>query len=219
MRLFLAFLVLASVLVAGAAGLALLSRDGKAPTVVNAHIGAAEFAFAAAYARDEATAAGGAVDRIALLASFPTFSPSTPADRTSAKGRGAQGTGKLFITISPADEGVEPADRPARLYARFLEGDALLGPGGLVMRRFEPGSPYDLEQLYIAPPSGKEFFARCLKAGDAETAAADFCLWLFRADGLDVELRFSAALLEHWEALSEGARDFFTSIRAAGGKR
>ena len=145
MRMFLALLALAATLAAGALGLTILLKDAKAPTVVSAQIGGAEFAFAAAYARDEATAAGGAVDRIALLALFPAFRPNASSDRATPKGLDAQDTAKLFLTVSPADEGIEPADRPARLYARFLEGDAFLGPGGLVMRRFKPGSPYDLE--------------------------------------------------------------------------
>ena len=94
-----------------------------------------------------------------------------------------------------------------------------IGPEGLILRRFEQGSPYDLEELYIAPPDGRTFFARCLKPSEADAAARDFCLFLFREDDLDVELRFAPALLEHWEALTEGAHAFLARIRALGSRR
>ncbi len=215
MRALLALFALAAALAVGALGHALLRGESPA-AVVEARIGDAQFAFAPAYARDEATAEGGALDRLAFIAVFPDFTPRPRGDKPPPPERlNARAQAHLFITLSPADEGMEPADRPARLYARFLEGETFLGPGGLVMRRFEQGSPYDLEQLYIAPPSGRDFFARCPKAANEGGAAADLCLWLFRVDGLDVELRFAPTLLEHWDALSEGARDFLASIRVA----
>jgi hypothetical protein len=116
--------------------------------------------------------------------------------------------------VSLKDDGVDPADRPMQLYARFLEAETVAGPGGLVMRRFEQGSPYDLEQLYVAPPDGRDFFARCPKPASAGAALTELCFFVFRVDGLDVELRFAPALLDNWDALNEGARAFLNRIRA-----
>ena len=163
MRLFLACLALLACLGLGAYGLLRAGADSPAATV-EANIGDTRFVFAPAYARDEATAAGGFQDRLAFVAVIPDFSPPPRAARAlSPKALTERARDNVFITVSPKDDGVDPADRPMQLYARFLEAETVAGPGGLVMRRFEQGSPYDLEQLYVAPPDGRDFFARCPK--------------------------------------------------------
>jgi hypothetical protein len=122
----------------------------------------------------------------------------------------------VFITISQADAAVDPASRPALLYSRFLEGDASTGAGGLIARKFESGSPFELERLYLAPPDGRAFFARCPKQRPSDDALLDQCLWLFRIKSLDVELRFAATLLERWDVLAEKTRAFVRSIAVRG---
>jgi hypothetical protein len=219
MRLFFSVLILLAL--GAAAFVFLLWRDEDPSRIIEADVAEAHFAFPAAYARDEAAANGGFTDRLALAALFPDFSPPARADMTPAAGaKGQRGQRLVFVTVSLKDDSVDPAERPSRLYARFLEGDAWSGPGGLILRRFEQDSPYDLEQLYLAPPDGREFFARCPKpraAGQtAGQAPADMCLSMFRAGALDVELRFQPALLEHWEALMDGAHAFIGRIAQRG---
>ena len=81
MRLFLACLALLACLGLGAYGLLRAGADLPAGTV-EANIGDTRFAFAPAYARDEATAAGGFQDRLAFVAVIPDFSPPPrPAGR------------------------------------------------------------------------------------------------------------------------------------------
>ena len=220
MRLFLACLALLACLGLGAYGLLRAGADLPAATV-EANIGDTRFAFAPAYARDEATAAGGFQDRLAFVAVIPDFSPPPRAARALApKALTERERDNVFITVSSRDDGVDPADRPMQLYARFLEAETAAGPGGLVMRRFEQGSPYDLEQLYVAPPDGRDFFARCPKPASDDLASAELCFFVFRVDGLDVELRFPPAQLENWETLNEGARAFLGRVRAVdAGKR
>ena len=210
MRLVLLLLVgTAALILVGA--LALQHRFDDANRFVEAQIGEQRFAYAASYARDEATAAGGRSDRLAFAAVFPDFAPAFRATAPREM---------VFVTLTPRDDGVNPAERPEKLYARFLEGDAWIGPGGLIMRRFEQNSPYDLEQLYVAAPDGRDFFARCPKPASDGAASAELCFFVFRVDGLDVELRFPPAQLENWETLNEGARAFLGRVRASdAGKR
>jgi hypothetical protein len=145
---------------------------------------------------------------------FPDFAPPARAAKAqSSEALTSLARNHVFITVSLKDDGVDPADRPMQLYARFLEAETIAGPGGLVMRRFEQGSPYDLEQLYVAPPDGRDFFARCPKPSRAGAAPTELCFFVFRVDGLDVELRFAPALLDNWDALNEGARAFLSRIR------
>jgi hypothetical protein len=217
MRLLLAFVALLICLAAGAYGL-LRWRADDPGKIIEADLADAHFVFPAAYARDEATAAGGFTDRLAFAALFPDFSPRRLAAKAFAPNKPAdRGQNTVFVTISLKDDAIDPMDRPTNLYARFLEGDAWTSPGGLVMRRFQQGSPYDLEQLYIAPPDGRGFFARCPKP--QASGPADACLSVFRTGALDVELRFAPALLEHWETLVDGAHAFVDRILAGGRKK
>ncbi|MBG0810169.1 hypothetical protein IY145_12350 [Methylosinus sp. H3A] len=210
MRLFLLALVLA--LLAAGANRLLRKTDEAEPAIVAASLGDARFAYAPAFARDESTRYGGALDRLSFLAVLPDFAPP-PRPSADPRRRASEELDpmRVFVTLAPRDEALDPAERPSRLYARFLESEVWAGPGGLVMRRFEPGSPYELEQLYLAPPDGTEFFARCPRR-DAGFLGSAPCIWALRWKTLDVEARFSAALLRDWEELARGLRAFLASI-------
>jgi hypothetical protein len=210
MRLILGLALLFAALASGSYLLFQGALD-PAADIVQAEIAGAHFSFPAGYARDESTAVGGFTDRLAFVALFPEFSPPT---RTDAKSASHRARDTVFVTLSAKDDTLDPADRPARLYARFLQAEAEAGPAGLILRRFEKGSPYEVEELYLAPPDGKEFFARCPKTPLEEGAPGEACLFVFRIGGLDVELRFPPSLLDHWEALNEGARSFVARLRA-----
>jgi hypothetical protein len=190
MKRALAILLLA--IVAGAT-LALLAPKEKKTRLVRAELAGVKFVYDSAFARDDATAGGGLSDRLAFLASFPSFGPPSTT-----------GGQIIQITLSPVEDVLDPQDRPAKLYARFLTAEALEGPGGLVLREFEPDSPYQTEELLLAPPDGRSFFARCPNAQLG--APGEGCLSMFRAGTIDVELRYPPSLLGHWETLYEGAR-------------
>lgn len=216
MRILIFFLLLVFV-AASAFGVA-NSRRSPPRASVEADIADVRFSFPAAYARDAATAGGGPVDRLAFAATFPDFAPLEPASAARAPRARIDGDEKIvFVTVSPPDEAIEPADRPSRLYARFLGANVWSGPRGLVMRRFERGTPYELEELYVAPPDGRAFFARCLTSRPVEKTLPQTCLSIFRTQSLDVELRFSPLLLQRWDALISGARDFIERIGGGAG--
>jgi hypothetical protein len=208
-------LALVLVLILGAAGYYREFRHDAPPqATVAASVDGVRFSYPAAYARDGATRMGGALDRLAFLTVFPDFAPA-PAASADPQRRAAQALDPthVFIAIAPRDEAIDPAERPSHLYARFLESEVWAAPGGLMLRRFEVGSPYELEQLYLAPPDGAVFFARCPKR-EAGFMGAASCIWALRRDRLDVEVRFAPALLEHWSRLVEGTRGFLTSVEA-----
>lgn len=181
-----------------------VSREEAPDAVVQAELAGVKFAFSRAYARDDATGAGGLSDRLSFLVAFPTFKPLAAKDRGSAAA--------IALTLTPKDEGLDPGERPAKLYARFLTPETLEGPGGLVLRHFEQGSPYDSEELLIAPPDGATFFARCPK--QEAGAPGEACISVFREGGFDVELRYSPALLERWDALYDGAQALVSRLSA-----
>ena len=99
-----------------------------------------------------------------------------------------------------------------KLYARFLEQTAWNNPGGLIMRRFEKGSPYEREDLYLAPPEGRIFAARCMRPSQPPDGLPNTCITEFRLRGLDAQLRFVPDLLPEWERLMDGARGLIESL-------
>jgi hypothetical protein len=138
-----------------------------------------------------------ALEELDLVVTLPDLAPA------GAKANAMPMEKLVFMTLRRRDEKLEPRDKPARLYARFLEPLVEAHPAGLILRRFEAGGPYDLETLYMTPPEGRVFWARCTPAGPAGATPAT-CLSEARIAGLDIRLRFSPDLLEEWEALSAG---------------
>jgi hypothetical protein len=142
-----------------------------------------------------------------LVAVFPDFRPARSRNADELSG---ERTSMIFIKLSAPDDAVEPADRPSKLYARFLEPEAWSHPGGLVMRRFEKDSPYEGEELFIAPPDGRTFFARCPRPKQDGLPVS--CISEFRQAGLEVRLRFAPELLPAWQQMIDGARGLVRSI-------
>lgn len=208
MRLIIASALLVIVLAIGAL-LLFVEREEAPETLIQADLAGAKFSYARAYARDDSTGAGGLADHLAFIVSFPKFTPLSVKNRATASA--------VAITLAPREEGLDPSERPAKLYARFLTPETFEGPGGLVLRHFDRGSPYDSEELLIAPPDGRTFFARCPNP-DAG-APGEACISVFREGALDVELRYPPALLEHWDALYDGAQALLAKMTARKKKR
>ncbi|WP_349370792.1 hypothetical protein [Salinarimonas sp.] len=107
----------------------------------------------------------------------------------------------IGLAIQPADDAPAPSDRPALLYNRFLLPGAESTADGLVRRVFEPSSPYAGEALFLAPPQGRAFAARCLDGAAAEGVRLP-CLAEIRRAGLDVQVRLPRAALGHWSRIT-----------------
>lgn len=145
-------------------------------------------------------AAGG--NRINLVLRHPDMSAAVTAPPDAQN--------LVFVSIMPSDGEMDPAQRVQDLYGRFLEPDTWQNPGGLLLRRFQAGSPYDDEELYIAPPDGRDFNARCRKKvrglDRQSELVGEACLWRFRREGADIQVRFAPEMLPDWEALSNGVK-------------
>ena len=141
--------------------------------------------------------AGGAgpVERLDLIVPLPALVEGA-----------AQEDGPVFVTLSRPNGSMDPADQTALLYARYLSAEATPGAAdGLIRREFRAGTPYSGEDLLLAVPDGRTFAARCFKAAIAARMKAA-CLTAFRANGLDVQIRFAPGVLPHWRSLMESAR-------------
>jgi hypothetical protein len=196
------FLFVGPTLVIGG-GLALRrSSIAVAPPPVMLKIGEVQLRFAPAYLRQGAS---GEPDRVELLALAPDFIPvARPKSLPSPSEADQSGRDQVFLTLTPAANlasGAAPELSPADRYGRFLAADAQMGEGGLLRRSFEANSPFAGEELYLAPPDGRAFFARCRHAPSPADGLPETCLSQLHVEGLDVLLRFSPALLADWENL------------------
>ena len=197
--------LLLAVAAVGAAGgglwLALRERDGGvAADFADASIGAVRLVYPAALARAGAGRRGGALEALDLAATWPGLQP-VPQRRP-----GVPEPALVFVSLRPQSAAIDPAERPVKLYARFFSPEVWSEPGGLVMRRFEPGSPYAREELFMAPPEGRAFAARCSRPAQPADGLSETCFSEMWIKGLDVQVRFSPALLPEWEAVQGGAR-------------
>ena len=162
----------------------------------------------AAYFRTRAE--DGAVE---LAAFFPDFAPAGRFDDIDARTDLDKRFQRLvFLELRPADKSIDPAERTARLYVRFLNETSWSHPGGLLAREFEPGSPFEGDELYYSPPDGRDFAARCHRP-DPDRKTPNTCLAAFRSGAIDAELRFSAALLSDWRTLISNARGLIETAR------
>ncbi|MDF2118133.1 hypothetical protein PY365_21395 [Roseiarcaceae bacterium H3SJ34-1] len=161
--------------------------------------------------RDGERLDGGRLGELVIAASFDSFRPAPPIGPLRP-GMMQADPDLIVMTLRPADPALDPADRTAKLYARFLESDTWSNPGGLVMRRFTKGSPYASEELYIAPPEGRQFAARCMRPVQPHDGLPDTCVAETRVENLDVNIRFSPDLLVNWDRVLRGVQGLVLSM-------
>lgn len=149
--------------------------------------------------RDRAQAAGGRLDRLDLAVRISDFSPLPPPDPADPARPMPE---RLTISLALAREGADSVETLQRVHARFLTRETWSNPGGLVMRRFRAGSPYEDRELYVGAGGGRMFVAICPREA---VSAIEPCLTTIRIEGLDMELRFDARHLPEWRRFATQA--------------
>lgn len=122
-----------------------------------------------------------------------------------------QGGRPLLVTLSPPDKINEPATQLA-VYARFLTTTVWSNPGGLVVRGFRKGSPFEGDELYVSVPDGRGFAARCPLDSATSRPLDELCRVTFRHRGMDVNIRFPRAIIADWELMLGGVRRTIDSM-------
>lgn len=136
---------------------------------------------------------GRVVGMVRLRLDWPSFGPVKAESRR-----------RLLVTLSPPDKVNEPATQLAT-YARFLTPTVWSNPGGLVVRGFRKGSPFEGDELYVSVPDGRGFAARC-PLDNGAVALDELCRVTFRHRGMDVNIRFPRAVITDWELMIGGVR-------------
>lgn len=140
------------------------------------------------------------VGMVRLRLDWPSLGPAQPQ---------APNRQRLLITLSPQDKVNEPQTQLS-VYARFLTPTVWSNPGGLVVRGFRKGSPYENDELYVSVPDGRGFAARCpldgIKTDVTRPDLDEPCRVTFRHRGMDVNIRFPRAIIADWELMLGGVR-------------
>ena len=136
---------------------------------------------------------GQLVGMVRLRLAWPSLGPAQPQNRQ-----------RLLVTLSPPDKVNEPQTQLS-VYARFLTPTVWSNPGGLVVRGFRKGSPYQGDELYVSVPDGRGFAARC-PVENGRLDLDELCRVTFRHRGMDVNIRFPRAIIADWELMLGGVR-------------
>lgn len=141
---------------------------------------------------DENDGTGRLVGMVRLRLAWPDLGPAHPQDKR-----------RLLITLSPPDKVNEPA-RQLATYARFLTPTVWSNPGGLVVRGFRKGSPFEGDEFYVSVPDGRGFAARC--PVDTGSNLDEPCRVTFQHRGMDVNIRFPRTIIADWAVMLGGVR-------------
>lgn len=190
----------------------LLIPEDSPKRQVESYLGDTRLIIPAGYFRFEHARSGGRMPEIDLAADAHTFRPAKLERKFRINGPDPI-AGQIFLTLRSPEGQLSPGERTTRLYARFLQSDSWSHPGGLIMRRFEDDSPYQNEDLYMAPPEGRLFAARCRRPRQPPDSLPNTCQAELRIDGIDVRLRFSPDLLADWDKILAGTRGLLQSFR------
>ncbi len=116
---------------------------------------------------------------------------------------------RVLLVLNKSDGSLEPSDRPRLIYARFLSSNATSSVGGLVHRPFRAGSPYQGEALYLTPPEGRQFAARC--PIEETPGLPVMCFTELRIEGLDIQLQIERRHLALWEPVVAWTRQLVST--------
>jgi hypothetical protein len=210
-RLLLSLIAAVLVLALGTAAYLFVFANGTGRGPLNIQLGSVRLVLSSEYVRNPDHRISGEFSELEIAANTNDFRPATRPDKLRP-GMDDASEGIVYISLRAQEKSLDPAERPARLYVRFLEQDEWSHPGGLVMRRFEEGSPFGREDLYMAPPEGRVFAARCTRPMQPPDGLPNTCLSEMRFNGLDVRLRFSPNHLGDWERLVAGVRGLVNSM-------
>lgn len=185
-----------TLVIAAATGIALYASqpdDEAATTMQLSRIGAVQLAVPRNLTGTGEDDTSRVVGMVRLRLDWPSLGPAEPHSRH-----------RLLVTLSPPDKVNDPATQLS-VYARFLTSTVWSNPGGLVVRGFRKGSPYEGDEFYVSVPDGRGFAARCpLNAGPIPLDEP--CRVTFRHRGMDVNIRFPRAIIADWELMLGGVR-------------
>jgi hypothetical protein len=212
-RLLILFLL---TLVSGVAGAPIAYMLWPAPKPIAAHapslpitVGGVVFNVPPAAIRVGMQRHPGTQARIDLVFLWPSLRPPDGAARPSPHAM-PDLSDRLFVTVSASDGTLAPLDRLRVIYPRYTAGTPVVGPDGLAVQTFRPGSPYQEEDLIHHPASAERFLLRCTRPGTPTPAT---CLHERRIGGADVTVRFPRQWLANWTEVADSIDRLLANLK------
>ena len=103
----------------------------------------------------------------------------------------------VSLVFMTSDQSLAPSERAKKLYSRFLSSEAAPSAGGLIRRQFRTGTPYEGETLFLSPPEGRAFAARCPTSDGSGIPLP--CHAEIRHAGFDIQIQMARRDLPLWE--------------------
>ncbi|MGL4439298.1 MAG: hypothetical protein ACRCUE_08510 [Bosea sp. (in: a-proteobacteria)] len=182
------------------AGLWWVNLPPPPPQMLEMRIGTETLVFPSNFKGPRTADMGREVGMTRLRVTWPELNAAIAGDKA-----------EVHITIGPASASTDPKAQFNTL-ARFLTQGAWSNPGGLMVRNFKKGSPFEQEELFMSMPDGAAFFARCT-ADIGATKLDEGCRAVLKHGGFDIALRFPREALGDWQALADGVRRLVDGFR------
>ncbi len=139
--------------------------------------------------------------RIDMVFLWPSLEPPGPTVALTPS-EAPKVTERIFVTIAGSDTTLPPAERLKTIYPRYLAPGPAVDMGGLQVRAFRSGTPYQGEDLIVDPAAPERLLMRCTQSF-ASTPGT--CLHERRMAGADITVRFPREWLGgDWRAVASG---------------
>jgi hypothetical protein len=155
----------------------------------------------------------GTLDRVDLVFMWPALAPPDLGQRPEPAA-GSRGIDRIFVTIAGSDGTLPPIERFKTIYPRYLDSSIGTTEGGLAVRPFRDGSPYQGEELLYDGDNPERFLARCTR--DRGSTMIGMCLYQRRIGKAEVTVRFPREWLANWQNVLSGFDKLVASFRASG---
>ncbi|MGY3451701.1 hypothetical protein [Bradyrhizobium sp. USDA 4353] len=167
----------------------------KGPERLPVSIGGTIFNVPSAAIRVKIQRHTGPQERVDLGFDYPALTPPEAPHHVSADqvDQAPHPIDRIFVSISAHHDALSPEARLKTIYPRYLNTAPVSVQDGLTMRGFRAGTPYDVEDLFMADQPA--LVARCTR----DAATPGMCLSERRIDGADLVFRFPRSWLSQWQ--------------------
>lgn len=182
----------------------------KGPERLPVSIGGTVFNVPAAAVRVKIQRHTGPQERVDLSFEYPSLAPPEAPHHVSAEqlDQAPHPVDRIFVSIAAHHDAMSPDVRLRTIYPRYLNSAAVAVQDGLTMRSFRAGTPYDVEDLFLAEQPA--LVARCTR----DAATPGMCLSERRIDGADLVFRFPRSWLSQWQDVATAMERLTTQMHA-----
>ncbi|UFZ06579.1 hypothetical protein LQG66_09890 [Bradyrhizobium ontarionense] len=183
----------------------------KGPERLPVSIGGTLFNVPTAAVRVKIQRHTGPQERVDLGFEYPSLAPPEAPHHVSADqlDLAPQPIDRIFVSISAHHDALSPEARLRTIYPRYLNSAGVAVQDGLTMRSFRAGTPYDLEDLFVAEQPA--LVTRCTR----DAATPGMCLSERRVEGADLIFRFPRSWLSHWQDVAAAMERLAAQMHAA----